>query len=126
MGDLQDGNLVMIPLIDMMNHAAHKSNGHNTTVQYEDECGNLREAIHAEFQSLPKRSKTLPTSNAGMLGTSSKRAVGPFKGGGSVIAKTTVAVRKGDEILVCYNQWDSKAELFAKYGIVPDTIDTDK
>ena len=37
-----------------------------------------------------------------------------------MIAKTTVAVQQGNEVLVCYNQWDSRAELFAKYGIVPD------
>lgn len=110
----------MVPLIDMMNHAAHKSSGHNTTVQYEDDCGKIRDAIHSEFQSPPRVAKRCLTSNTVMPSTSSERAGRPFSGGGSVIAKTTVAVRKGDEVLVCYNQWDSKAELFAKYGIVPD------
>jgi hypothetical protein len=131
----QDGKLVMIPLIDMLNHQSHTSSGHNTVVQYESASGELQEVVSQSSQVSSKtavaRSKS-KTSRENGKGRKHREGAGRrwdtdddqsgerLAGDGYMIARTTVAAKKGTELMVCYNRWDSKAELYAKYGIVSE------
>ena len=75
--------------------------------------GNVHE-LNSVFTTTPRK-----TGCARGTTTSGHDRKGLIPRGGSVIAKTERAVRKGTEVMVCYNQWDSDSELYAKYGIHP-------
>ena len=132
----QDGKLVMIPLIDMLNHQSHTASGHNTVVQYESASGELQEVVSQSSQVSPTTAAARSMSKtsredgkgrkhrggAGRRWDPDDRDSGDenLAAGGYMIARTTVAAKKGTELMVCYNHWDSKAELYAKYGIVAE------
>ena len=101
------GDVMFLPLIDMMNH--QPPGRHNTIVQHETIDGAAADLDAGDTPSLAGRGRKPPRKGAS------------DDDNGCVVAKTTVDLKKGDELMVCCSATCTGAELQAKYGIISST-----